>query len=561
VLREVLARFGIDVDSAQILTGISSLGNLAVAALKAARAIGTALFQALQSLTVEMAEFGDETAKTARQLGVGADQLLGWRFAAERSGVDANQLTTGLRRLQRNIVDAGEGVDTAVRAFRDLGVEFRDSEGGFREIEDILPDLADGFANLESDTQRSARAQQIFGRAGAQLLPFLEGGSEGIRELQRRFEELGGNLGADFFENAEAAQDAMADFELASTAARASLATELLPILTTVVTTIYNFIGGVNRLLDRTNFLRNAVRVLGIALGIVAGVIGIVVAPAILSVLTLMAPIILAVGILAIAIDELITLFSGGDSVIGRFLDAMFGAGTAASIAEAVQRAWTSFVAWLRTNGIPAIQRFGRWLVGLWPQVRPVLAAIGSGILFLGRFFVILGGQIVRAARTLIAWITLPGRILAAFVPVRAILGAISSVIRRIGEAATRLGDRLRPVAQAMGQALRSAGEAARPLIDTLERGLRLAGQVGRALSVSPLGIDVIGAFEQASQPVAVAPGARGGDTNVEQRNEISINGTDLSADEIQERVTNAIRDANQRALRVAERALTTVAG
>lgn len=514
MLREVLARFGIDVDSAQILTGISSLGNLALAALNAARAIGTALFSALRDVTVEMAEFGDETAKTARQLGIGADELLSWRFAAERSGVDANQLTTGLRRLQRNIVDAGEGVDTAVRAFRDLGVEFRDSEGGFREIEDILPDIADGFANLESDTQRSARAQQIFGRAGAQLLPFLEGGSEGIRELQRRFAELGGNLGDDFFANAEAAQDAMADFELASTAAKASLATELLPALTTIVTTVADFVGWVNRTLDRTNFLRNGIRVLGIALGILAAVVGVVVAPALLSVLTLMAPLLIAVGLVALAIDELITLFSGGDSIIGRFLDAMFGAGTAASIAESVQAAWTAFVAWLTTVGVPAIQRFGRWLVGLWPRVRPALRSIGR---FLVSTFNFLAG--------------LPDR-------VRGIVNSVSAFF-------ASLAARVQGFANQIRSTIEGITTGAQNVLGFF--GIEVAGGPAAAPGARP------GAM--------VAPTPGGGETNVEQRNEISINGTDLSPDEIQRRVTDAIREANERALRVADRALSTVAG
>lgn len=515
MLREVLARFGIDVDSAQILTGISSLGNLAGQALRVARVIGQALFRAIRDVTLEMAEFGDETAKTARQLGVGADQLLAWRFAAERSGVDANQLTTGLRRLQRNIVDAGEGVDTAVRAFRDLGVEFRDSEGGFREIEDILPDLADGFRELESDTQRSARAQQIFGRAGAQLLPFLEGGSEGIRELQRRFDELGGNLGEDFFSNAEEAQDAMADFELASTAAKASLATELLPALTTIVTSVADLVGWINRTLDRTDFLRNGIRVLGIALGILATVVGIVLAPALLSILTLMAPIILTVGILALAIDELITLFSGGDSIIGRFLDAMFGAGTAASIAEAVQAAWTDFVAWLTTVGVPAIQRFGRFLVGLWPRVRPALRAVGR---FLVQTFRFLAG--------------LPER-------VRGIVDEVVGFFNRLAARVQAVANQIRSTIQGITQGAQDV--------------------------LGFFGIEV-GANGPAPTPGArpgatVAPGARGGDTSVEQRNEISINGTDLSPDEIQRRVTDAIREANERALRVASRALTTVGG
>ncbi len=514
MLREVLARFGIEFDGAALQGAIAGLGTLAIAAVVAAAVLGGALLAALRDLTLEMAEFGDEVAKTARTLGLSADELLRWQFAAERSGVPAAQLANGMRRLQRNIVDAGEGTLTARRAFAAIGVDFEDAAGNAREIEDILPEIADGFAGLTSDTERSARAQQLFGRAGAQLLPFLAGGSEGIQELSDRFDELtGGSLGP-FFLSAEEAQDALLDFETASIAVKATLASELLPILTTVVTKIADMVGVWNNVTQGTRPFRVVILALGIALGTLATVVTVVLLPA-------LAPIILIFGIMAAAIafvvlviDDLLTLFEGGDSIIGRFLDAMFGAGAAAAVAERVRLAWASFVAFIQREAVPRLIAFGRFLVSLWPLIRPGLRALGR---FIVSTFEFLQG--------------LPARIRTFLAPIGAFFTAL----------------------------------AARIAAFFVDVGRRFAGLRRLAAEVFGFfGIDIAGAPPSG----ATAPGAPGvafqptgpKETTVNQTVDVTITGTDLSGEELQRRVTDGIADANTRALREAERALTTVA-
>lgn len=510
MLREVLARFGIEFDGQGLLAARGGLVALATAAAAAAAAIGVGLVVALRDLTVEMAEFGDEVAKSARTLGISADQLSAWRFAAERAGVPAQALTNGLRRLQRNIVDASEGMETAQRAFRDVGVETRDASGNFREIEDILPDIADGFAALESDTQRSARAQQLFGRSGALLLPFFAQGSEGLAEMQRRFDELTGGGFGEFFELSEAAQDSMADWELASTAVKATLATELLPILTATVTTVSDLVGWFNSATRDTRPFRAILLGLGIAIGSVAAAVTLVLLPALAPLLLIFGAWAAAIAIVVLAVDDLLTLFEGGDSVIGRFLDAMFGVGTAAEVAEAARLAWADFVRWVEAEAIPVVMAIGRTFVGLWPLMRVGLRAIGRFIAAPFRFLA-----------------ALPGLVRSAFESIVSLFDAISE---RVSSA----------VASWMSG------------LDRLRGGLATVGEF--------FGVDVPGAAPAASPGAVVRPeGSK--TTNVDQTVDVTINGSELSAEELTRSVRDALSEANERALRVASRALTTVAG
>ena len=80
MLREVLARFGIQFDGAGLQAGLAGMASLAAAAAAAAFVLGGILLGALRNLAIEMAELGDETAKTARSLGIGANELAAWQF-------------------------------------------------------------------------------------------------------------------------------------------------------------------------------------------------------------------------------------------------------------------------------------------------------------------------------------------------------------------------------------------------------------------------------------------------------------------------------------------------
>lgn len=510
MLREILARFGVQVDSRRlqgfgqaITSARNALAGLAIVI------VARRLIQGLASFITEMAQLGDEAAKTARQLGISGDQLLAWRFAAERAGVPAEALTNGLRRLQRNLVDAAEGSETARRAFRAIGVEVEDSEGNFREIEDILPEIADGFAGLETDTERSARAQQLFGRAGAQLLPFFEGGSEGLAEMQARFLELTGGGFGPFLESSEAAQDAMADFDLASFAVRATLATELLPILTGMVSTIAEMVGFFRRLTERTNILRNVF----IALGIIAAPIFLSILIALSPVLIAMAAIALAIGIVVIAVDELLTFMEGGDTIIGRFLDEAFGEGTGAEVAKAIRLAWEGFVRFFQRNVLPLIIRLIRFLVR---EIPPAAAAAARFI-----------GRVVRA--------------IVAFVQ-----NTISTVQGFITEAETFIMDFVSRVEAAINRVRGVVG--------------RVAGFFGIETGVA--GAPSSGAPAGAQGPTAGVVRRQGGaQVTQEQTNNITIeNAGEGPTPEFQRRVRDAINEANNVMLRKTARALTQTA-
>ena len=511
MIREVLARFGIEFDENGLKLGKKSLVALGLAAITTAIAIGVGLVNALRKVALEMIAFGDETAKSARTLGVSAEQLMRWRFAAERAGVPAQQLTGGIRRLQRNIVDANDGLTTSVRAFGAIGVAFKDAHGNARQISDILPDVADGFLRITNTSERSARAQQLFGRSGALLLPFFENGSAGLAEMDARFNELTGGSFGDFFAMSEASQDSLSDWDLTMKAVKIRLATELLPSLTKVVTAVANMVGWFQNATRGTRPFRAIILGLALAIGTLGAAILFGLMPLIFPLVVVFGVFAAAIAAVVLIVDDLLTLFDGGDSVIGRFLDSLFGAGTAARVAERVQLAWQGFVQWIRNDGIPMIRSLGRFLAALWEQAKP-------GLISMMNFFVGIGEFID----------SLPAK----FAPVVAFFQRLATTVADFFDSVASQLENFSGVFGALG--------------------IDVQGHAAPAAAAAPQ--------TPAAHVAPRAPGARA--INMETTNNVVVQGApQMTPAELQSRIADGVHAANQRSLRTAERALTTAAG
>src|SRR5205823_3254757 len=57
--------------------------------------------------------------------------------------------------------------------------------------------LAKGFGNIKSEAAKTAVLMQLFGKSGAELLPFFNQGADGIKKMIDRMQELGLTVGED----------------------------------------------------------------------------------------------------------------------------------------------------------------------------------------------------------------------------------------------------------------------------------------------------------------------------------------------------------------------------
>ena len=163
--------------SKQVGTGLVTTGGLVVGAFAA--------------MAQSAATYGDELAKTSQRTGVSVQGLAALSFAAGQAGSSWTGVQKALKGAARSVFEASQGVATYKDSFDDLGISVVDSTGKLKNMDELIPELADSFANMENGTRKAALAQDIFGRTGVELIPLLNQGAEGLATYAKRAEELG----------------------------------------------------------------------------------------------------------------------------------------------------------------------------------------------------------------------------------------------------------------------------------------------------------------------------------------------------------------------------------
>lgn len=197
-----IARLQLAVDATQAKKGAKDLDILGQSAGKASKSVGL-LGKAIGIAAVALAastlasfikasiDLADAASKAAQAAGITIEALTGLQFAAELAGVSSSQFSDSLRALNNSAVAAASGSDKQSRAFERLGVSVRGAGGEVKNADVLLKEVATSLAGYEDGAAKAALAQEIFGRSGADLLPLLNSGAEGIEELTGQAERLG----------------------------------------------------------------------------------------------------------------------------------------------------------------------------------------------------------------------------------------------------------------------------------------------------------------------------------------------------------------------------------
>lgn len=153
--------------------------------------VAAAATAALVGVTYAASRTADEAIKSARSVGLTVEALTELRFAAGLAGVSSEQLRVGLVALSRNAQAAAHGGGEAVKAFAQLGVRLRGTDGELRGTDQIFEDVIGRLAGVTSETERLGLAQRIFGEQGSRFASLIAGGAEGMRAARIEARRLG----------------------------------------------------------------------------------------------------------------------------------------------------------------------------------------------------------------------------------------------------------------------------------------------------------------------------------------------------------------------------------
>lgn len=197
---------------------------------------------AIFGLANSTASLGDGVAKTADKLGIGIEQLQEMRYAAERSGVAQSDLDKSLEKMVKNIGLALEGTGAQKDALDAMGLS-ADSLSKMLP-NDALALIADRMQDVETNAEKAAIANDLFGRSGIGMLNMLRGGSAGLKQLAADAQKTGYVLTEEQARQAEVFQDTLLDLQLVGKGLKNTIGAELIPVVTDAMRKIANWLVG-----------------------------------------------------------------------------------------------------------------------------------------------------------------------------------------------------------------------------------------------------------------------------------------------------------------------------
>lgn len=172
-------------------------------------------------------EFHDELARGAIQSGIATKAYTELAFAARQVDVDQSALATSLKKMQVSLSQATTGGKAQIETLNALGLEIK-------QLRALDPDkqfeaIAEQISRIKDPADRTRAAVELFGRAGADLLPMFEKGAAGIREARDAAKEFGQSLTEADLEKFRQADDALDAMKESARGLSTALTLELIP--------------------------------------------------------------------------------------------------------------------------------------------------------------------------------------------------------------------------------------------------------------------------------------------------------------------------------------------
>jgi hypothetical protein len=199
--------------------------------------------RSMAGLVVSTAETVSSQNDLAGRLGTTYGELAGLSYAGSLVGVSMDQIGAAMTKAQVAFANAANGSKTANAAFARLGLSVADLNG--LSSQQQFEAIAQAISELPTEAQRAAAAVQIFGRAGAQLLPLFAGGAAGIQQAREEADRFGLTLTNTQSGNIDAMGDSFDRAQAAITGVIQQIVAYLAPAIENVTTTFTNLIGSV----------------------------------------------------------------------------------------------------------------------------------------------------------------------------------------------------------------------------------------------------------------------------------------------------------------------------
>jgi hypothetical protein len=330
--------------------------------------IGAAIIAPLSVAAKTFADVGDSLDEMSQRTGVSVESLSQLQFGLDLAGSSLEGFEKAIRREQKTLAEAASGSKSARQAFADLGLDWK-------QLVQLSPEeqflaVAEAISQIDDPGRRAAAALEVFGRGGAELLPLLTMGADGIRKLKAEADGLGLTMTTQNAQAAAAFADAMDTVAKVVRQLVITIGGALAPALTQVSQYFLAGLAAVQAWVAANQ------QVVTVVAAVAAGAVALGTALAGLGVAT--SAIGSGIGVVASAFSAVSGLLSGIVTVVGALASpvGLLVAGLAALAAATID--WSGAWASIKDFGASALQTLAGGFDALQQAAQPVFAAVAA---------------------------------------------------------------------------------------------------------------------------------------------------------------------------------------
>ena len=202
---------------------------------KWAAATGAAAVTGIIKVAEEASEKLDTVDKMSQKIGVSRQTYQELDFVFSQLGTNVDGLKNGLKTLRSVMDTTAQGTSKNKTALEELGISAIDVSGNLRDSEDVMWEAFKTLQGMENQTKKARLATKLFGKAGLELMPMLNGSAGSVENLRKKAHKLGLVLDNETIDKGVEFKDTLDQTKRALSAVGTELGAAFMPALVRVM--------------------------------------------------------------------------------------------------------------------------------------------------------------------------------------------------------------------------------------------------------------------------------------------------------------------------------------
>jgi hypothetical protein len=177
------------------------------------------------------AHFAHEISDLQIITGLSSKYLQELKYACDTNLISFDAISTSVMFFQKHLGDLDTPTSQTAKALDRLNIEARDTNGQFRSMDSLFPEMISALKNVRDPTERAGLAMELFGRNTKEIIKLIDLGSDGIAKFGAEAESLGIILGPDEQAKADAYAKELAKMNAEWEAMWRNVGVELIPVI------------------------------------------------------------------------------------------------------------------------------------------------------------------------------------------------------------------------------------------------------------------------------------------------------------------------------------------